>query len=425
MSPPAIANSGTHDGFDDGQTMMSPGWTAPKSSWVSVTRAGPRTIPAEAPVPRISSAIGRGVARAVEPVRVRRAARLRGPTPCRPSAADGPSTSAANSARRLSTRSRTASAVAEERRHLVAVEEQDVGRRGDDPGLGEPAADAHRRTGAATTAPAGRSSSCGPRSAGRSGARARAASSNRARRSGSSARASARPRGQHVGLVGQALAPRLGVDRHRVLDALRRARSAGGSGSSIHDGKPRSSNIWPRWPCSARNARRASTNGSAPSTRRHARSRVTPGRRTAARPRPSRLASAARRSSPRSTSWSSWTVPPISPSASPGRRVGHDRFVQVGQVVQHLVRPADRVEVDRPTRGRSVARPRPTSRPGRPRRPSRPGVPRPSRRSRVSSGTARSPVGGGWSGSLRAGPRCSARRPRRARPRGRASASAK
>ena len=25
MSPPAMANSGTHDGFDDGQTMMSPG----------------------------------------------------------------------------------------------------------------------------------------------------------------------------------------------------------------------------------------------------------------------------------------------------------------------------------------------------------------------------------------------------------------
>ena len=55
-SPPAIAKSGTHDGFDDGQTMMSPGWTAPKSSWVRVTRAGPRTTPAEAPVPRISSA---------------------------------------------------------------------------------------------------------------------------------------------------------------------------------------------------------------------------------------------------------------------------------------------------------------------------------------------------------------------------------
>ena len=56
MSPPAIANNGTHDGFDDGQTMMSPAWTAPKSAWPSVTRAGPRTIPAEAPVPRISSA---------------------------------------------------------------------------------------------------------------------------------------------------------------------------------------------------------------------------------------------------------------------------------------------------------------------------------------------------------------------------------
>ena len=55
MRPPAIAKSGTQDGFDDGQTMMSPAWTAPKSAWVSVSRAVPRTVPAEAPVPRSSS----------------------------------------------------------------------------------------------------------------------------------------------------------------------------------------------------------------------------------------------------------------------------------------------------------------------------------------------------------------------------------
>ena len=32
--------------------MMSPGWTRPKSSGPSTTRAGPLTMPGDAPVPR-------------------------------------------------------------------------------------------------------------------------------------------------------------------------------------------------------------------------------------------------------------------------------------------------------------------------------------------------------------------------------------
>mgnify|MGYP003289707394 CR=1 FL=1 len=50
--PPAIEKSGTQDGFEEGAMMMSPGWTRPKSSGPSTTRAGPLTVPADAPVPR-------------------------------------------------------------------------------------------------------------------------------------------------------------------------------------------------------------------------------------------------------------------------------------------------------------------------------------------------------------------------------------
>ena len=55
--PPAIVKIGTHDGFEDGQTMMSPGSIRPKSSCESVTLAGPRTTPAEAPVPFSESTV--------------------------------------------------------------------------------------------------------------------------------------------------------------------------------------------------------------------------------------------------------------------------------------------------------------------------------------------------------------------------------
>ena len=50
--PPAIEKSGTHDGFDEGATMMSPGCTRAKSWGPNTIRAGPRARPAEAPVPR-------------------------------------------------------------------------------------------------------------------------------------------------------------------------------------------------------------------------------------------------------------------------------------------------------------------------------------------------------------------------------------
>ncbi len=140
MRPPAIANSGTHDGFDEGQTMMSPGWTAPKSSWVRVSRAGPRAMPAEAPVPRISSAVGRLVAGAVEAidVRVRRrfgwVRRLADP----PRRADGrPMQEIGPSALDEVV---DGPARADEARDLVAVQEQDVGRRRDHPGGGETSA---------------------------------------------------------------------------------------------------------------------------------------------------------------------------------------------------------------------------------------------------------------------------------------------
>jgi len=40
------------DGFEDGATMTSPGLTLPKSCGPRMTRAVPRAIPADAPVPR-------------------------------------------------------------------------------------------------------------------------------------------------------------------------------------------------------------------------------------------------------------------------------------------------------------------------------------------------------------------------------------
>ena len=98
----------------------------------------------------------------------------------------------------------------------------------DDPAAASRAADAHRRSGAGTPAPSGRSSSCAPRSAGRSGGRRRAGPRTRASRSGSSARRARTPVGEHVGLGRQPLATLLGADRRRVLDPLARARPGAG-----------------------------------------------------------------------------------------------------------------------------------------------------------------------------------------------------
>ena len=83
ISPPAIAKSGTHDGFDDGQTMMSPGWTAPKSSGVSVSRARATDDAGRRPGPAQLVRLGRGEARAVEPVADRRRRRRGFPTTSR------------------------------------------------------------------------------------------------------------------------------------------------------------------------------------------------------------------------------------------------------------------------------------------------------------------------------------------------------
>src|SRR4029077_5914260 len=61
--PAAIVKTGTQDGFDDGQTMMSPARLRPKSDGLRAILAGPRTMPGEAPVPRsrLASPETRGV----------------------------------------------------------------------------------------------------------------------------------------------------------------------------------------------------------------------------------------------------------------------------------------------------------------------------------------------------------------------------
>ena len=230
------------------------------------------------------------------------------------------------------------------------------------PAVGQPAADAHRRTGAGPTAPGGRSSSCGPRSAARSAARARAAPRNARGARGRPPARGGRPRpGRRPRPPGAAT--RLGVDRHRVLDPLRRARSAGGSAppprtgsrgrrTSGRDGRARRGRLAGR--VDERLARPATADSSS-----------SVGAVTADRALDLGVGAArsASRSIPRSTSWSSWTAPPIRPRASPGRGVRHDRLVQVGQVVDHLVRAADRVEVDRPGAADPAATPRPSPRP--------------------------------------------------------------
>ena len=196
------------------------------------------------------------------------------------------------------------------------------------------------------TGHAGRSSSCGPRSAARSGGPRRAGPRSVARRSGSSA--SAR-RAFAASVSACAARCRRRVSASTGIECSMRLAISLSSrpGSSIQDASARSSYICPRWPCSARKVRSASTNASALSSAASS-SRVTPCWRTSRSTAIDSAAIAARRSSPRSTSCSSWTPPPISPSASPGAGPGHDRLVQVGQVVEDLVRPADRVEVDRP-----------------------------------------------------------------------------
>ena len=158
------------------------------------------------------------------------------------------------SARRRSTRSWTVRASPEERRDLVAVEEQDVVGRGDRhrPPPSRPA-DAHRRTGGATTGPP-----VDPVvvDLGQRPDPARVAEQLLEAREPLwivRQREPRTPRGQDLGLCRQVLAPRLGVDRHRVLDPLGELGQEQ-VGSSTQDGRARSSYIWPRWPCSARKA---------------------------------------------------------------------------------------------------------------------------------------------------------------------------
>ena len=182
-------------------------------------------------------------------------------------------------------------------------------------------ADAHHEAAQASPGPSGRSSSCGSRSAARSGGRAASSASNAGeaapgRRRGAPGRRSA----SASAFAASRCATLLGADRRRVLEALRelgqeRSRLLG---PGRHARGRRT--LWPRWPCSARKAssavgervrRRAGASSSGDGRG--------AGSAEARRRAPGVAAtSAGQRSSRRSTSWSSWTPPPISASASPG-----------------------------------------------------------------------------------------------------------
>ena len=343
---------------------MSPGWTDPKSSWVRVTRAGPRTIPAEAPVPRISSAHGRLVARAVEAVRIRGAARLVG-SGALPTLRGGVTVDQCGVARRAGSRRGRATAPPSRRsggtssrwRNRMSAGAAMTPASASRPPtrIDEPAQDRLRAPVDPVVVDLGQRPDLAgvteqllePREA---------LGIVRQRRP--------RPRGQDVGLVRQSPAPRLGIDRHRVLDPLA---DLGQQEARLLDPRREAEVVvhlaemavlgeeGPQGIDERLRARRPphlleGDAGSAdrPLDARSSRPRASRGAPARARPRGARGRSRRSARAPR-----------------PGAALGHDRFVQVGQVVHHLVRAADRVEVDAPRSADPLPHLVPRRRPGR------------------------------------------------------------
>ena len=69
MSPPAMAaNNGTHDGFDDGQTMTSPGWDGLEVGLRERHAGGTPDDPSRRAGPAQFVGLGRGDADAIESI---------------------------------------------------------------------------------------------------------------------------------------------------------------------------------------------------------------------------------------------------------------------------------------------------------------------------------------------------------------------
>ena len=183
----------------------------------------------------------------------------------------------------------------------------------------------------------------------------RAARSNCASSLGPSARRARTRVGQRVRLVGQRcrrVSASLGRSGARAACATRPRNRPG---SSAHDAWRRSSWLWPRWPWSARNASAHRRTAPPVGPQRGPRA-STPGRRMP----PARRAGRRRRQRGEALEPALDLLELVVAPADERERLGvvpSTTVVEVGQVLEHLVRTDDRVEVDAP----GPADPPPTS----------------------------------------------------------------